>query len=168
MADIAVDEGAIAAEGAGKKGSKRKLILIAVPLILVLALGGALFFTGLGSLVGLGGSKAAAPAKGVAVAPTFFDLPEMLVNINAAGRRTGYMKIAVTLELADPKSVPHIQAVLPRILDNFQTYLRELRVEDLKGSAGLYRLREELLLRVNAAAAPARITDVLFKEILVQ
>jgi flagellar protein FliL len=58
--------------------------------------------------------------------------------------------------------------VLPRIIDNFQVYLRELRVEDLKGSGGMYRLREELLLRVNAAVAPAKINDVLFKEMLVQ
>ena len=57
---------------------------------------------------------------------------------------------------------------MPRIVDNFQVYLRELRVEDLRGSSGLYRLREELLQRVNAAAAPAKVTDVLFKELLIQ
>ena len=57
---------------------------------------------------------------------------------------------------------------MPRVIDNFQTYLRELRLDDLKGSAGMYRLREELLVRVNAAAAPAKIKDVLFKEMLVQ
>jgi flagellar FliL protein len=57
---------------------------------------------------------------------------------------------------------------MPRIMDNFQVYLRELRIEDLKGSAGMYRLREELLVRVNAAAAPAKVRDVLFKEMLVQ
>ncbi len=58
--------------------------------------------------------------------------------------------------------------MMPRIIDNFQVYLRELRVEDLKGSAGMYRLREEMLIRVSAAVAPAKINDVLFKEMLVQ
>ena len=57
---------------------------------------------------------------------------------------------------------------MPRIVDNFQVYLRELRLEDLRGSAGLYRLREELLSRVNIAAQPAQVNDVLFKEMLVQ
>jgi flagellar protein FliL len=57
---------------------------------------------------------------------------------------------------------------MPRIIDNFQVYLRELRVEDLRGSGGIYRLREELLTRVNAATAPAKVVDVLFKEMLVQ
>ena len=61
-----------------------------------------------------------------------------------------------------------IDGVLPRIVDNFQIYLRELRVDDLDGSAGMYRLREELLRRVNLAARPVQVEDVLFKEMLVQ
>jgi flagellar protein FliL len=64
--------------------------------------------------------------------------------------------------------VARLQAVMPRVIDNFQVYLRELRVEDLRGSAGVYRLREELLVRVNSAAAPVKVRDVLFKEMLVQ
>ena len=64
--------------------------------------------------------------------------------------------------------MPRLAAVMPRIIDNFQVYLRELRVEDLRGSGGIYRLREELLARVNAASAPVRVKDVLFKEMLVQ
>jgi flagellar FliL protein len=53
-------------------------------------------------------------------------------------------------------------------VDSFQVYLRELRVEDLKGSAGMYRLREDLLRRINEAARPVKISDVLFKEMLIQ
>ncbi len=76
--------------------------------------------------------------------------------------------MTVSLELENQVDVAKLQSVMPRIIDNFQIYLRELRAEDLKGSAGMYRLREELLLRVNAAAAPAKVVDVLFKEMLVQ
>ena len=90
------------------------------------------------------------------------------MNLSSNGRKASYLKMSVSLELASQLDVARVQAVMPRIIDNFQVYLRELRVEDLKGSAGLYRLREELLRRVNAAAAPAKITDVLFKEMLVQ
>jgi flagellar FliL protein len=61
-----------------------------------------------------------------------------------------------------------IQPVMPRLMDAFQTYLRELRASDLDGSAGLYRLKEELTRRVNNAIAPARINAVLFKEVVVQ
>lgn len=110
------------------------------------------------------GGKAEAP-KGSVV---FYDLPEMVVNLNSAGKRSNYLKISISLELAQANDAAKVEQVMPRIRDNFQTYLRELRVEDLRGSSGLFRLREELLSRVNVAAAPAKINDVLFKEMLVQ
>jgi flagellar FliL protein len=61
-----------------------------------------------------------------------------------------------------------VEAVVPRVVDQFQTYLRELRVKDLRGSAGMYRLQMELLWRVNQAAAPVKVKDVLFQEMLIQ
>jgi flagellar FliL protein len=67
-----------------------------------------------------------------------------------------------------PEVATEIQPLMPRIMDAFQTYLRELRPTDLDGSAGLYRLKEELTRRVNDAVAPNRVTAVLFKEIVVQ
>ena len=76
--------------------------------------------------------------------------------------------MSISLELDSAADVPRIQAVMPRIVDNMQAYLRELRADDLRGSAGLFRLREELLARVNAAAQPAKVNDVLFQEVLVQ
>ena len=100
---------------------------------------------------------------------TFVDLPDVLVNLsNAGGDRTQYLKVKIVLELPDASLVPQIQPLMPRVMDAFQTYLRELRPTDLDGSAGLYRLKEELTRRVNAAVAPNRITAVLFKEIVVQ
>lgn len=105
----------------------------------------------------------AAPFKTV-----FFDLPEMLVNLNSTGRRPNFLKMRVSLELTNELDVNRVRDVSPRIIDNFQVYLRELRVEDLRGSAGIYRLREELLARVNAAVRPVRVKDVLFRDVLVQ
>ena len=171
----AEDAGAEEAEGDGdsepkaKKGSKKKLLLGILLPVLLLAGGGGAY------VMGVFGGEEEKPAeikkKKEAEARkkvVYFEVPEMLVNLNAADNKTHYLKISISLELADKDQVSKIQALLPRIIDNFQIYLRELRVEDLRGSAGLYRLREELLSRVNKAAAPARITDVLFKEMLVQ
>jgi flagellar FliL protein len=90
------------------------------------------------------------------------------VNLNTSGRKSTFLKIKIALELEGPQDTDRINEVLPRIVDNFQVYLRELRVDDLNGSAGMYRLREELLRRVNLAARPVRVRDVLFKEMLVQ
>ena len=61
-----------------------------------------------------------------------------------------------------------VAASMPRLLDLFQTYLREMRPEELRGSAGTYRLREELIARANIALQPTRVVDVLFTELLVQ
>ena len=101
--------------------------------------------------------------------PLLLDVPEVLVNLSTSGsERTQYLKVKVVLELPDAALSPQIQSTMPRVMDAFQTYLRELRPTDLDGSAGLYRLKEELTRRVNLAVAPSRINAVLFKEIVVQ
>jgi flagellar FliL protein len=139
-------------------------------LLLLIGGGAGAHFAGLTkSLLGGGDHDAPQEAKVEPPKPAvFYNVPEMLVNLNSAGRRPSYLKISISLELGNPTDVTRIEQVMPRIIDNFQTYLRELRVDDLRGSAGLYRLREELLARVNLAAQPARVNDVLFKEMLVQ
>lgn len=163
-------------EGGTGKRSKKGLILIILLVLLLLGGAAAAYFTGLIQPVidmilggGAGGSEEVveeAPETPENV--VFFDLPEMLVNLTATGRKQSYLKIRVSLELAAETDLPQIETLMPRIVDNFQIYLRELRVEDLSGSEGMYRLREELLVRVNAAVSPAKIRDVLFKEMLVQ
>lgn len=152
-----------------KKHPAKKLLLLGIVLPVLLLGGGGAYM--MGAFGGETENLAEAKKKKEAEARkkiVYFDMPEMLVNLNAADNRTHYLKISISLELADKDQIERIQTLLPRIIDNFQVYLRELRIEDLRGSAGLYRLREELLARVNKAAAPARITDVLFKEMLVQ
>ena len=140
-----------------------KLIIIVVGVLAVLGGGGAAgFFL-------FAGSHEGKPAPVVVKPPAFFDVPEVLVNLStASGERTQYLKVKIVLELPDSSLQPQIQTTLPRVMDAFQTYLRELRPADLDGSAGLYRLKEELTKRVNVAIAPSRINAVLFKEIVVQ
>jgi flagellar FliL protein len=110
-------------------------------------------------------AQAEVPAKAAAA---FFDMPDLLVNLNGTGRKTTFLKLAIALELESQADIPKVQALMPRVIDNFQVYLRELRAEDIRGSAGMYRLREELLARIAVAAAPVQIKDVLFREVLVQ
>jgi flagellar FliL protein len=98
----------------------------------------------------------------------FYDLPEMVVDLNTGSRKPHFLKVRVSLELANPNDVARVEEVMPRVIDNFQVFMRELRVEDLQGAAGIYRVREELLRRVGNAVRPARVNAVLFKEMLVQ
>ncbi len=159
-------------ESPKKQGGNKKLILfVALALFLVVGGAAAAYFTGLLEplIAMLGGAdETAAEETTGPVEAVFFDLPEILVNLNTGRRKSTFLKIRVSLELENAEDVARIEAVMPRIIDNFQVYLRELRVEDLKGSAGMYRLREELLTRVTLAVAPSKVSDVLFKEMLVQ
>jgi flagellar FliL protein len=142
-------------------------LIVAVPLLLIGG-GAAAYFLFFAKSEDAAATAAKAEDAKPPKAMVFYNLPELLVNLNSQGRRSSFLKISLSFELADAADIPRIEAVLPRIVDAFQTYLRELRPEDLRGSAGLYRLREELLARVNTSAQPARVNDVLFKEMLIQ
>lgn len=153
-----------------KKFSGKKLILfIVLPLLLLIGVGVGVYFSGLlGSKPEPVDTAQEAPPPPPPAQAVFFDLPEIIVNLNSTGRRSTFLKMNISLELQNPSDIARINEVMPRIIDNFQVYLRELRIEDLQGSAGMYRLREELLRRVNLAVRPARVRDVLFREMLVQ
>lgn len=163
----APSEDAEAPEGeAPQGGGKKKLIVIAAAAVVLLGGGGG------GAFFLLKGkshkeAEAAAPMKKPIV---FLDLREMVVNLapEASADRPRFLKFKVALELKEAKVLPEVQPFVPRIEDAFQVFVRELRASDLDGSAGLYRLREELLRRVNLATYPAKVDAVLFKDVVVQ
>ncbi|MEZ5839596.1 MAG: flagellar basal body-associated FliL family protein [Hyphomicrobiales bacterium] len=154
-------------EESGKKGFGLKKILLFVVLPLVVlggGGGGAAWWFGL-----FGGGDAAVVEQGPAPKPAvFYDLPEMTVNLVSASSRDQYLRLKVSLELADNDTIGLIEPNLPRVLDAFQVYLRELRTTDFEGSAGLFRLKEELQRRINIAVYPAKVDGILFREIIVQ
>ncbi|OFX08775.1 MAG: flagellar basal body protein FliL [Alphaproteobacteria bacterium RIFOXYD12_FULL_60_8] len=165
------------AKSGGLAGKKKLIIIIALALLVAIGAAAGAYFTGMAdpllAMLGAGGGApaeehAASSEGGGPEGTVFYDLPEMTVNLDSLGRKKAYLKIRVALALATPEDTAIVEAVMPRIVDNFQVYLRELRVDDLQGAAGMYRLREELLSRVIAASKPARVSDVLFKEMLVQ
>lgn len=163
--------------GAPKKG--KRLILIVAVLVLLLGGGGAgLYFSGmLGGKdkkaeetkeevkeeKGKEGSTEAKPSD-----PVFFELPEFINNLNTGSTQASFIKVTVILEVASKEDLVNVEKMQPRVIDDFNTYLRELRASDMAGSAGLERLREELLRRVNKAVAPSKVNNILFKEIIVQ
>ncbi len=152
---------------APKKGGKKKLLLIALPLLLGGA-GAGVWFSGL-----LGGAPPPEQASGEPAPPpprlpAFVQVPDITANLNAAGRRPTFIRLRSQIEVLGQEDAAALQASLPRIVDLFTTYLREMRPEELRGSAGTHRLREELMARANIIAHPVRVTDVLFQEILVQ
>ena len=177
-------EGADASAEGGKKGflgkflSKeflfsKKMLMFGAPALLVVLLGiGAgtyfMFFSGHSEEED---AKLAESAEPVPVTPpevAFYDVPNILVNIQSPDGAPAYLKISLSLELNNEEEKAGVEALKDRMVDQFQGYLRELRMDDLKGSAGIARVKEELLRRVNVAAAPYKVRDVLLQEMIVQ
>ncbi|WGD55599.1 flagellar basal body-associated protein FliL [Bradyrhizobium sp. CB1650] len=159
-------EGGAAAEGAEAAAPKNKLklIIMAVGLLAVLGAGAASWF-----FFHHGDDEHHAEAAPPPKPPAFVDVPDMMVNLaGAPGERVQYLRLKIVLELNEEKQIEAIKPTMPRVTDIFQTYVRELRPSDLNGSAGIFRLKEELTKRVNAAVAPIQVSAVLFKEVVVQ
>lgn len=139
----------------------RMMLFIIIGVVLVVLLGGGagayfMFFSG-------GGES---QSEATATRTYDYDLPTMTVNLNS--EKAEFLKLSVSLELADESMVEEIEPRMARVIDAFQVYLRELRRSDIEGSAGIYRLKEELRRRVNLAIYPAEVQGILFREILVQ
>ena len=168
----------------GEEGNKNLLLIIGGVFVLLIGAAAGLYFSGMLDSV-LGKSKDHAESGEHAdagdhggggdhgdghggAAANFLEIPTILVNLSSNDGTPRYLRLTVQLELHSPADYGAVEAVIPRVVDQFQTYLRELRVKDLRGSAGIYRLQMELLWRVNQAAAPVKVKDVLFQEILIQ
>jgi len=165
-------EGEDGEEASSSGGKKKLLIIVGAVVLLLIGAAAAVFFSGIldseeteesAEKEGKEGAEAEMAKK-----TYFVDLDEMIVNLNTTERRQSLLKIKVSLEVAEQKDIAVVRELTPRVVDNFQTYLRELRLDDLRGSAGMYRLREELLTRINIAVEPAKVKAVLFKEMIVQ
>lgn len=162
-------EAATPADAAAKPAGGRKKLILALGVVVLLAGGGAgAWFSGLLPWGHHAPPPAAAPQAEAPRQPGFLEMPEIISNLNAPGRRPVFVRLKARLELSRAEDVAVFQAAMPRLLDLFQVYLREMRPEELRGSIGTQRLREELMLRASLAAPPARVTDILFTEILVQ
>ena len=164
MADNEQAEGAAEAVPAPK--GKLKLIIATVAVLAVAGGCATWFFFFFHSHGESSHVEASAPPP---KPPVYVEVPDMLVNlIGLPGERVQYLKARIVLEVKEEKQAEAIKPSLPRVTDIFQTYMRELRPSDLSGSAGLFRLKEDLTRRVNAAVAPNQVSAVLFKEVVIQ
>jgi flagellar protein FliL len=181
-------DGAPEGEAVGGKKTPPLKLLIAAGAAAVLVLGGG----GTAAVLMMGGGKAHAEKKPAHKAPkadgkdkdnkdatagtvsegpdgvVYYTLPDMVVNIQSPDGRPTYLKLKLAFELPDQDSAEAIGPETPRLNDMFQSFLRELRPDDLSGSQGSYQLRQEIQRRVNLIIAPSKVNAVLIQEMLVQ
>ena len=155
-----------------KQTSSHRTLWISLGII-ALAGAGALFFTPAGkALLGIDSLPQEAGKKSKASAPNtqkfYVNVPDILINLRASKSKTHFLKLCLTLELKSEKDVKYIKDIMPKIVDGFQVYLRELHPDDLKGAEGIYSLKQHLLARVNAETAPVMVDEILFRDMFVQ
>jgi flagellar protein FliL len=156
-------------EGLPSQSSKNKKLFIIIGAIafLLVAIGAGLYFSGvLDSMLGI--EEAVLQPGEMPEGKIFYKLEPITLNLNAKGQTARFLQIGLTLVLVSEQDVPIIEAIVPRITDYVVSYLRELAPEEMEGSANFYRLRENILLRVQTAASPVLVTDVLFNTVYVQ
>lgn len=158
-----------------KSKSKKKLIIILALLLILIIAGLGYYFLKKKSASNLDEKKTENSAEhnkhdttNISKSSVYYDLEEFVVNLAKVDKQTNFLKMSITLQVVDQIMLEKIKLKLPLIRDAFQIYLRDLRIDDLQGSAAIYRLKEELLLRLSIILQPDKIEDVLFKEILVQ
>jgi flagellar FliL protein len=181
---MAENEGAAAAAAPAPKRTK-KLLMLAMAGVVVLAaagVGGAWALGAFGgdapdAADGAANGKASAAGEGdaggdapaaEAAEPIFVELPHMLVNLASESGGTRFLKLSIAVEVDEQATADRIERLAPRIVDSFQLYLRTLRADELRGPGAMFRLKEDLHVRIHQAIEPATVRDVLFKEMLVQ
>jgi flagellar FliL protein len=187
--DLAAEGGEGEGEGEAEGGKKKlplKMILIAAAGAFVILGGGggaAFFFLAPKSPAGAQAHKLPPKPKAdkkdgktdpnapvIADGPdgvVFYTLPDIVVNMQTADGKPTFLKLKLTFELPDHATADALDPEMPRLQDMFQTFLRELRPEDLSGSEGTFQLRTELQRRVNLVIAPSKVNAVLIEEMLI-
>jgi flagellar FliL protein len=161
--------GHIVEPGAGPSEAKRgKLPIIIAAVVLLLGLGAAGYLTYAGIIMLPFLPHPAQSRKAATEQIQFIKIPELITNLDAGPDSDSYAKMEAELEVTDPVSAAAVNAQMPAIIDLFQTYLRSMQPDDLRGAEGLYRLREALLARANVVVAPAAVQNILFIEMVVQ
>jgi flagellar FliL protein len=113
--------------------AKKIILMVVLPLFILAGAGSGLYFTGALDNV-IGGEKKEEQAEsagyseegGTYGSAHFLEIPNMIVNLNSPDGQPRYLRLSVQLEMESSTDVSAVEAVMPRVIDQFQTYLREL------------------------------------------
>lgn len=168
MSDVQ-DENEPAIDGAPDKprmGKKKKMIIGAAAALLLAGGSG-------GAYMAFGGDKPAGEehaedADRAGGEPVFVDVPPMVVNLRSADGAARFVKLHFMLVPGPKGEAAALEKKLPLLLDALQPFLRELRPEDLAGSAAVFRIKEEMLARAHDTLGAGQVEDVLIQDLIQQ
>lgn len=148
--------------------NRRKLLIAAggAALLLVAAGGGGWWMLRDGGKAEHEAAPAAASAD--ADASSYIEVPPVIVNLRSGDGQARFLKLRFILVAADAGKVESIKGRLPVVLDAMQPFLRELRPDDLAGSAAVFRIKEEMLSRTTQALGAGAVRDVLIQDLVQQ
>jgi flagellar protein FliL len=172
MVMAAVEEAPATGEAPKKKkfSGKKLVLFIILPILLLGGGGAAAYFLLLKGDPAAEEHAAAAPEEHAPDEPqVYVALKDPLqVNLVGTGKRMAYLNLDLWIAVKTDEDAKHLEGVMPKVIDQFQVYLRSLRIEDLQGADGVQRMRDELLMRAKTAAKPIEVEDVLIKSMLAQ
>jgi flagellar FliL protein len=170
MAEPIVDQEADDAldpqETDGVAAKRKRFRIIAAAVVLLLLIAGALGYYFL--VMQVDDTKAEAPEDKSAEAAIYVPAPEMIVNLRTPDGQSAFLKINFAIAAHDEAAGEMLQERMPEIRDALQPFLRELRPEDLAGSAGVFRIKEEMTRRVKDRVGPDKVDDILIQDLIQQ
>ena len=110
----------------------------------------------------------AAAASAGTDSASYIVAPTLTVNLRSGDGQARFLKLRFILVAADAGKVDSIKERLPVVLDALQPFLRELRPEDLAGSAAVFRIKEEMMSRTTQALGAGTVKDVLIQDLVQQ
>jgi flagellar protein FliL len=177
-----IEEGAEAAKAAKPKSKKKLIIIGAAAGVLLLGGGGATAF------MLSGGSAKAETAEGghaktedkaadsghgeagdaAGGKDAYVDVPAFMVNLRSPDGQARFLKLHFMIVPGDGVAPDTLKEKLPLVMDSFQPFLRELRPEDLAGSAAVFRIKEEMMVRATATLGDGQVKDILIQDLVQQ
>lgn len=144
-----------------KGKSRRGLAIGAAAALLLAGAGGAGYYF-------LAGDSAVTEEAKAKPAPTYVEVPPMTVNLRSPDGQQRFLKLRFILVPGEAGKEEALKEKLPLLLDAYQPFLRELRPEDLAGSAAVFRLKEEMVVRAAGVLGPGAVSDVLIQDLVQQ
>lgn len=151
----------------GQVDRRKRLMIVGAAALLLLLISGAVyffFFAAKPSAEEVRKKAEAAAREGI----VYVDMPEMVVNLRSPDGQNAFLKLNFVLAAKNEKVAEEIKEELPAIRDAMQPFLRELRPEDLAGSAAVYRIKEEMTRRAIQRVGPDKIDDVMIQDMIQQ